>query len=471
MLIALMNTNRMQPPVAPIGLDYVAEALHTDGHTVRLLDLCWEDDPKSAIAQFFTGSDFGLVGITLRNTDDCAFTSRQSFIPEFIELVHVVREHSRAQIVLGGVGFSVMPERILSLSGVDLGVWGEGEFVLPRLAVSLERGQPYQDLPNLIWRQDGQWHRNPPSWNILAELPSMSRTWVDNQRYFRLGGQAGFETRRGCSGRCIYCADPVAKGSRVRLRPPAAVADELEQLIGQGIDVLHTCDGEFNIPEKHALEICSEISHRGLGGRMRWYAYCSPAPFSRELARAMRAAGCAGIDFGADNGNQAMLRRLGRDFGPDDICNVTRWTKEEGMAVMLDLLLGSPGETKGSIEQTVELVRKAGPDCAGVSLGVRVYPDTGLAAQLASGDHSGGLTDGEDFYDPRFFLDPQIAPFAADWLHTLIGEDRRFFFFDASRPTQNYNYNSNRRLVEAIQQGYRGAFWDILRRHSRPEAP
>jgi len=113
------------------------------------------------------------------------------------------------------------------------------------------------------------------------------------------------------------------------------------------------------------------------------------------------------------------------------------------MAVMLDLLLGSPGESKESIEQTVELVRKAGPDCAGVSLGVRVYPGTELALQVASKKHAGGLTDGEDFFDPRFFLEPQIAPFASDWLSTLIGDDRRFFFFDPSRPTQNYNYNSN----------------------------
>jgi len=185
----------------------------------------------------------------------------------------------------------------------------------------------------------------------------------------------------------------------------------------------------------------------------------------------MRAAGCVGIDFGADNGNEAMLKRLGRDFGPAHVCNVTRWTKEEGMVVMLDLLLGSPGESKESIEQTVELVRKAGPDCAGVSLGVRVYPGTELALQVAAKKHTGGLTSGDDFFDPRFFLEPQIAPLASDWLNTLIGDDGRFFFFHPSRPTQNYNYNSNRRLVEAIQQGYRGAFWDILRRHAGPEAP
>ena len=53
MKVALINTNRMQPPVAPIGLDYVAEGLHAAGHGVQLLDLCWEENPHSAINHFF----------------------------------------------------------------------------------------------------------------------------------------------------------------------------------------------------------------------------------------------------------------------------------------------------------------------------------------------------------------------------------------------------------------------------------
>jgi tryptophan 2-C-methyltransferase len=109
MRVALINTNLLQPPVGPIGLDYVAEALHSRGHSVEFLDLCWEEDQKSAIARFLKKSDFGLIGMTLRNTDDCAFTSRQSFLPGFADLARIVRENTEAPIVLGGVGFSVMP--------------------------------------------------------------------------------------------------------------------------------------------------------------------------------------------------------------------------------------------------------------------------------------------------------------------------------------------------------------------------
>ncbi len=384
MRVALVNSNRMRPPIAPIGLDYIAEALHAAGHQVDLLDLCWEPDPPAAIAAFFDRAEYGLAGISLRNTDDCGFASRQSFLPEFVETVETIRRHTGAPIVLGGVGFSVMPTQILDLAAADAGIWGEGEFVLPDLVSRLETNQEWRDLPNLIWRSNGTWHRNPPSTPSLAALPPMRRRWADNVRYFREGGQAGFETKRGCPGRCVYCADPVAKGATTRLRPPKAVADEVSSLIEQGIDHLHTCDGEFNLPPSHAFDVCAEIVRRGLASRLRWYAYCAPAPFSQKLARAMRDAGCVGINFGADNGDARMLRRLGRGFAPEDIENATRWSKDAGLAVMLDLLLGSPGETAESLTRTVELIKQADPDRAGVSVGVRLYPGTELSSRLAS---------------------------------------------------------------------------------------
>lgn len=454
MRIALVNTNRVKPPVAPIGLDYIAEALNATGHSTELLDLCWEEDVQRAIAAFFSRREFGLIGMTLRNTDDCAFSSRHSFLDGFLEMVQTVREHSGAPIVLGGVGFSVIPELILSQSRADFGVWGEGEFTMTALAARLEEGSSCVDLPNLIWRDEGIWRRNPPEWRSLDDLPAMSRSWIDNRRYFREGGQAGFETKRGCSSPCTFCADPVAKGKRVRLRPAAAVANELERLLDQGIDTLHTCDGEFNIPEWHALAVCEEIVRRGLGDKLRWYAYCAPTPFSPKLAGAMRRAGCQGIDFGADHADQAMLKRLGRDFNARDILNATRWTKEAGMAVMLDLLLGAPGETREGIQQTVDIVKQANPDRAGVSLGVRIFPGTELAAELGSIPTA----------DPVYFLEPGIESEVFGWLSAMIGEDERFLFFDPTKPAQNYNYNSNQRLVDAIAKGYRGAFWDILRR-------
>jgi hypothetical protein len=214
-----------------------------------------------------------------------------------------------------------------------------------------------------------------------------------------------------------------------------------------GIDHVHTCDSEFNIPGDHALEVCREIIRRGLGERLRWYAYCAPLPFTPELADLMRRAGCAGINFGADSGDDRMLGRL--------------------RTVMIDLLIGAPGETRESIVRTVEEMKKAEPDRVGVAVGVRVYPGTELAGLVAMRSGKEGLTGDRELAEPVFFLEPEVSPFVFDLLEDLTRGDDRFLFFDPARPEKNYNYNANRLLTEAIRSGFRGAYWDILRRIPR----
>jgi radical SAM superfamily enzyme YgiQ (UPF0313 family) len=464
MRVALVNTNRIIPPIAPIGLDYVAEALCASGHQAEILDLCWEERWEQALAGFLENGNHALVGVSIRNTDDCSFATRVSFLPDHVAVVKRIREHTDALIVLGGVGFSIMPEAVLARCGADAGIWGEGEFILSEVAGRLEKNQPWNDLPGLVSRTGATWRRNPGIARPLASLPSMSRGFLDNRRYFREGGQAGIETKRGCPRRCIYCADPVAKGKHVRLRPPGAVVDELARLVSLGIDHIHTCDSEFNIPADHAAEVCREIVRRGLGERLRWYAYCAPVPFTAELADLMRRAGCTGINFGTDSGDDRMLKLLGRDFRAGDILRTARLCRDAGVAVMFDLLIGPPGETRESIVRTVSLMKQAEPDCAGVAVGVRVYPGTELANLVAKGGREKGLTGGDDLANPVFFLEPEVSPFVFGLLDDLTRGDSRFLFFDPTRPERNYNYNANRVLADAIRAGYRGAYWDILRR-------
>lgn len=461
MRVVLVNTNRIEPPIGPIALDYLAESLNASGHQTRVLDLCWADDWSAAVDAFFRREEVDLIGVTLRNTDDCAYTSGCSFLGVFSEMISALRRASGAPIVAGGVGFSVIPEEVLDLCGADAGVWGEGEFVLPRMAAALETGEEWRDLPGFVWRAEEGWRRNPPEQGDLASLPVMSRRWIDNRRYFRRGGQAGIETKRGCDRGCIYCADPVAKGRRIRLRPPEAVAEELERLLEEEIDHVHTCDSEFNLPPEHAEAVSRELIRRGLGERLRWYAYCAPKPFPPELAGLMRRAGCVGINFGVDSFDVRMLRVLRRDHGPEDVMSAVRACREQGITVMLDLLFGAPGESAESIRATVEAARRSGAQRIGVAAGVRVYPGTPLGHRLGRDDPGLRVVSAGG---PLFHLEPGIAEDVFGLIDEAIGDDDRFLFFDPSRPAQNYNYNANQRLTEAIGSGHRGAYWDVLRR-------
>jgi radical SAM superfamily enzyme YgiQ (UPF0313 family) len=471
-LLTLVNPNRMKPAVAPIALDYLADSLVAAGHRVELLDLCFALDPLAEIDKHFRRVSPGLVGITLRNSDDCYYASQESFLPWY-RLVHDrIASLTTVPIVLGGVGFSVLAEGILRRLGANLGVVGDGEKALVDLTNRVANNQPLNDVPGLIYRVLGGFWHNPPAPVPLDTLPPRRRAMVDNTRYFQEGGQGSIETKRGCAIDCLYCADPVAKGRSFRLRPPEAVADEVEALLCQGVDVLHLCDGEFNLPYDHAWAICQALIDRKLGDRFQWYCYASASPFDRKLALIMRRAGCAGINFGVDSGSDAMLLRLGRPYRASALGGVVADCRQAGLAVMFDLLLGGPGETWETIRETIALMRAIGPDRVGAALGIRVYPGTRLGEEVQRARISpanpalhGVLEGNDDLVDPVFYISPALQPDPVGGLAAIIGGDQRFLV--GGRPGEvgaNYNYNDNSALVGAIRRGARGAYWDILRR-------
>jgi radical SAM superfamily enzyme YgiQ (UPF0313 family) len=248
------------------------------------------------------------------------------------------------------------------------------------------------------------------------------------------------------------------------------VADELAALLARGVDVFHTCDAEFNLPREHALAVCHELASRGLGDRIRWYAYATPEHFDDELAAAMRRAGCVGVDFTADHADPRMIVRLGRHHTPDDLRRTATACKDHRLAFMFDLLLGAPGETRQSIRTTLDLMKELAPDRVGTSLGVRLYPGTPLLQQLqaegplAENPSVTGAEENPGLLRPVFYVERGLGGDIGDFIRSLIGGDERFLFPSAAEAAGNYNYNDNSALCEAIRQGARGAFWDILRR-------
>ena len=470
--ILLINTNTARPPIAPLGLDYVADDLRQAGFEPTLLDLAWQPDPHQAVADALTGAAPLAVGLTIRNTDTCFLLAPQPYLRQFRDLVGCIRRHTDAPIVAGGCGFSIFGQPLCRYLDLDYGIQGDGEKAFAALLQVVERNGR-ESAEEAAAGIDGVIARASASPSKLNQAPprgASPRDFVDNRRYFQLGGQMGFETKRGCNQACIYCADPVAKGRALRLREPPAVADELTALLGQGIDVLHTCDAEFNAPPEHAEAICRELIGRGLGSRLRWYAYCQVSGFTDELCSLMRRAGCVGINFGVDAVCDTMLHRLGRSYRAADVAPVVAACRREGIAVMLDLLLGGPGETRETLTETIDAVKRMDPNCAGAALGVRVYPHTPLATlvrqqgPMASNPNLlGQKGDNEALLEPVFYVEHTLGSQPHRLVYEMIAGDERFFVADPNQVEANYDYSENQRLCEAIADGARGAYWDILR--------
>ena len=479
----LVNTNVVRPPVSPVGLAYLGEGLREAGVAVEVVDLALDSGGVSALGPALSRLHPLAVGLSVRNTDDCSLATGLSFLPWIGEMVAEVRRHTAAPVVLGGVGFSVAPEGVLEATGADMGIAGDGEVAAALLAGCLSRGEAPWATPGLVYRRSGRVVANPRSPTPLRRLPPPRRSLFDNRRYQDEGAMVGVETKRGCPRGCIYCADPVAKGRRLRLRPPGTVAAEFAHLVSQGVAYFHLCDSEFNTSPAHAKAVCRALIRAGLGDRIRWYTYCSPLPWDDELLELMRRAGCAGINFGVDSLYDPQLRSLGREHRREDVARLVAGLRRAGLNFMCDLLVGGPGEDEASVRATVEEALRLGLPLVGVAVGVRVYPGTPLGRLLARGGDGadskrsvgppdiplavGGLQPPQHggLHRPVFYLSPTLGQDAPGLVRHLTDGDPRFLLLASPQEAGSYNYAGDDRsgLAGAIRRGARGAYWDILR--------
>jgi len=460
--VLLVNTNRAQPPVAPVGLDYLAAALEHKAIEPVLVDLAWENSTEQALKHAIEKHCPDLIGLSVRNIDDSSSSTREFFLDPVRDIVSFLKTNYAVPVVLGGCGFSIMPDRALRYCGGNFGIKGDGENALAELAMRLHKGQDYKDIAGLVFFEQGTAVANKTEYAHIEDMEFLSkRNFIDNRRYFEQGGQGNIETRRGCDQNCTYCADPIAKGRSMRFRRPEHVVEELSNLVEKGVDCFHFCDSEFNLPPNYAEKVCQATIKSGLNDVIKWYAYCGCAPFPSSLGRLMKKAGCLGINFGADSANPQMLSILGRGHNPDDVKKTARICRDNEIDVMFDLLIGAPYETRQSIHSSIDFFKAIDADAVGISVGIRLYEGTPLYEQLAN--DSARAVHIKDPLFPLYYVSENLGSDIEDYIRDLTADDERFLSFEAGDADRDYGYTDNQLLVNAIKKGYRGAYWHILK--------
>ena len=113
-MLTLINTNTMQPAIAPVGIDYIAGAAKQAGIETDYVDLCLADNRDATLRDYFSKHNPELIGLSFRNVDDCFWPSCQWFVPRLAEQINTIRKLTDAPIVVGGVGFRFSPRRLLN---------------------------------------------------------------------------------------------------------------------------------------------------------------------------------------------------------------------------------------------------------------------------------------------------------------------------------------------------------------------
>ena len=341
-----------ETPSPPLGLAYLAGALEAAGVTVRILDLVVIPQTPNTIADVLEEFRPDVVGAT-------AVT--MSAETAFALIRDVKRIAPDILTVMGGPHVTFSTEAAMAaVPELDVIVRGEGEQTLLDLLNDANRPRRWETIPGLAYRANGSVHQT--AWRDpaidLGRLPAPARHGLPLGRYRTLGMPVSVTTSRGCPFQCVFCVGRRMVGARVRYRPPERVVDEIQGLAALGFRQVNVADDLFTANERHCLTICDEIIRRGL--KIKWSSFARVDTVSVALLTRMREAGCHAVSFGIESGNPAILKRIRKKISLEQAETAVAMCRQAGMEAHASFILGLPGETTETLEQTMAFARRLG---------------------------------------------------------------------------------------------------------------
>jgi radical SAM superfamily enzyme YgiQ (UPF0313 family) len=427
MNVLLVNPNREQMPwpVVPVGLCTVATALERAGHDVSVLDLTFSRDLKRDLVARVRERSPELVGLTIRNIDNCNFESPHFYLEEIRDqIVRPLREAgSKASIVIGGSAVNVSPGDTLTYLEADYALVGEGEDAMPELATALETKTDVRRVKGLLAPGGGSTsllpildtgrlvRGEPPTGRaVVHDFTSSARSdafrWIDLKKYATHGGPYPIQSKRGCALKCSYCVYNNIEGHAYRLRSAAEVVDEIEEAVAHGARSVDFVDSTFNLPLSHARAICEELARRALPIELSTMGL-NPAGVTPELVQAMKRAGFKSVMCTPESASETTLASLNKGFKKHALERAARALREAGIPTYWFFMLGAPGETLETVKETLTFCDEHIPktDMVLFSTGIRVYSGTPLERTCKD---MGWFAEDDPLFFPSWFLSPAL---------------------------------------------------------------
>jgi hopanoid biosynthesis associated radical SAM protein HpnJ len=286
------------------------------------------------------------------------------------------------KIAFVGPPVQVQPvESVKASEDIDFIVRGEFDYAV----VEFAQGKPLGAIAGISYRKDGQVVHNPSRPALVTDeldrLPFATEVYkrdlvIENYDVpFLLHPYVAFYTSRGCPALCTFCLWPqTLSGHTWRVRSAENVAQEIRQALKMFPQVKEFFfdDDSFNIRKERVLELCTKFKPMGF----RWS--CTARVHSDyETLKAMAEAGARLLIVGLESGDPQILKNIKKGTTVEMARRFVKNCKELGIAVHGDFIIGLPGETKETIQRTIDFAKELDTETIQVSI-AHAYPGTEL---------------------------------------------------------------------------------------------
>ena len=343
--------------VTPLDLAIIGAVLEKENHQVKILDALALQLDKQVILEEIEKFNPDMVCLT--TFDRCRWG-----VDSADELSKNIKLNKKIKL---GLLWSYKPDMMIFLmkrnKNIDFSIYGDPEFTLLDVANNI----PMNKISGLVYRKNLEIITNPPRKPIdsLDELPFPARHLLDSSAYKRLPHELIREpcfdvlASRGCPYQCIFCLLNVVWGNKIRVRSPENVIEEIKILKSQGAKQIHFHDLTFTINRDWVVKLCNLMIENKIN--LLWTCQTRVDKVDLELLRLMRKAGCRSILYGIESLNQEALDSLKKGVKTEDVERALKETKKAGIETRCSMMLGLPGETKDSVENTIALLLKWNP--------------------------------------------------------------------------------------------------------------
>lgn len=357
--------------MVPISLPSIAGLLRENKFDVKVLDCIAEDLGFTGALKVIKQYNPKLIVI---NYSTVTYEGDKKFS------AMVRRGLPGAHLTAIGVHVTTMTEQALTETALNSIIRNEPEETALELAQAIEKGrkterqknrkaetdQKLKKIKGLSYRSKSKVIDNPdrPFIENLDALPFPARDLLHNEKYKMPVYNRPYTlvvTSRGCPNNCSFCTAKIYYGSKIRMRSPENILDEVEEIIKvQKIKDISFWADTFTFVKRHVMELCAGIKKRNL--QFRWMCNARVDRIDPEMLKAMKGAGCQVIAFGVESGNQKILNSIGKNITLKEIRQAYKWVRKADIESAAHIIFGLPGETEGTIRQTIKFVKEINPD-------------------------------------------------------------------------------------------------------------
>ena len=335
-------------------------------HRVAIADLVLaQHDVAGTVRRLIAEQTPDLVGLSV-------MTFQRKTALKLIALIRALRP--AAKVVVGGYDPSLAPEAYThASSGVDFIVSGEGDLTFRDLLRALESGGDLTAIPGLSIRRGDEFARNSPRHvsNLDGEIKPPNRAARVLSGYTLLGRPIDIvETSRGCTYDCSFCSIIEMRGRNFHTWSIDRILDDIRDARDRGARAIFIVDDNISLNVARFKALCDAISAAGLND-IDYVVQAMTSAIANagdELAASMRAAGFRYVFLGIENildEDLAFLRASAKNAqrqGGRSVGNATAKAVDvlhrHGMLVVGGLIVGSPGDTRESIEANLAFARQ-----------------------------------------------------------------------------------------------------------------